>query len=177
VHDIVDLRSDTLTLPTAEMREAIIDTVSQTGGHLGASLGAVEITVALHAELSSPRDRIIWDVGHQAYGHKLLTGRLEGFNTLRQYGGISGFLRRAESEHDVMGAGHASTSISYATGLAEGLRHSRRALARMPGGEDDVNAQRCPQRRQDDDERHQDHGEQAREYVHSRAPHRRARAT
>lgn len=108
-----------------EMREAIIDTVSQTGGHLGASLGTVELTIALHAELQSPRDRIVWDVGHQAYGHKLLTGRLDGFCTLRQHGGISGFLRRVESEHDVMGAGHASTSISYATGLAEAERHGR----------------------------------------------------
>ena len=107
------------------MREAIIDTVSQTGGHLGASLGTVELTIALHRELESPRDRIIWDVGHQAYGHKLLTGRLEGFPTLRQHGGISGFLRRVESEHDIMGAGHASTSISYATGLAEAGRHGR----------------------------------------------------
>ena len=86
----------------------------------------MEITIALHAELESPRDRIIWDVGHQAYGHKLLTGRLEGFSTLRQHGGISGFLRRVESEHDIMGAGHASTSISYATGLAEANRHGRR---------------------------------------------------
>jgi len=106
-----------------EMRGAIIDTVSQTGGHLGASLGTVELTIALHRELESPRDRIIWDVGHQAYGHKLLTGRLEGFPTLRQHGGISGFLRRVESEHDIVGAGHASTSISYATGLAEAGRH------------------------------------------------------
>ena len=110
----------------AEMREAIIETVSQTGGHLGASLGTVELTIALHAELQSPRDRIVWDVGHQAYGHKLLTGRLDDFATLRQHGGISGFLSRAESEHDVMGAGHASTSISYATGLAEAQRHGRR---------------------------------------------------
>ncbi len=124
--DIADWSDEQLADLAAEMREVIIDTVSQTGGHLGASLGTVELTIALHAELSSPRDRILWDVGHQAYGHKLLTGRLDGFNTLRQYGGISGFLRRAESEHDAMGAGHASTSISYATGLAEGLRHARR---------------------------------------------------
>ena len=88
--------------------------------------GTVELTIALHAEMESPRDRIVWDVGHQAYGHKLLTGRLDGFATLRQHGGISGFLRREESEHDVMGAGHASTSISYATGLAEAQRHGRR---------------------------------------------------
>jgi 1-deoxy-D-xylulose-5-phosphate synthase len=124
--DIADWSDEQLADLAAEMREVIIDTVSQTGGHLGASLGTVELTIALHAELSSPRDRIVWDVGHQAYGHKLLTGRLDGFGTLRQYGGISGFLRRAESEHDVMGAGHASTSISYATGLAEALRHARR---------------------------------------------------
>jgi len=124
--DLAEFSDEELADLAAEMREAIIDTVSRTGGHLGASLGTVELTVALHAELSSPRDRIVWDVGHQAYGHKLLTGRLDGFGTLRQYGGISGFLRRVESEHDVMGAGHASTSISYATGLAEGLRHSRR---------------------------------------------------
>ncbi len=104
------------------MREAIITTVSRTGGHLGASLGTVELTVALHCELESPRDKIIWDVGHQAYGHKLLTGRLSAFPTLRQHGGLSGFLKRSESEHDVMGAGHASTSISYAVGLAEAER-------------------------------------------------------
>ena len=110
----------------AEMRAAIIESVAQTGGHLGASLGTIELTIALHAELESPRDRIVWDVGHQAYGHKLLTGRLDGFATLRQHGGMSGFLRRCESEHDIMGAGHASTSISYAVGLAEGNRHSGR---------------------------------------------------
>ena len=123
--DVGRLSDAELVALAGEMREAIIDAVSQTGGHLGASLGAVEITIALHAELESPRDRIIWDVGHQAYGHKLLTGRLEGMPTLRQHGGISGFLRRVESEHDIMGAGHASTSISYATGLAEAQRQGR----------------------------------------------------
>jgi 1-deoxy-D-xylulose-5-phosphate synthase len=124
-HEIAAMTDAQREALAAEMREAIIDTVSQTGGHLGASLGTVELTIALHAELQSPRDRIVWDVGHQAYGHKLLTGRLDGFGTLRQHGGISGFLRRVESEHDVMGAGHASTSISYATGLAEAERHAR----------------------------------------------------
>lgn len=114
-----------------EMRAAIIEAVAQTGGHLGSSLGTVELTIALHAELSSPRDRILWDVGHQAYGHKLLTGRLEDFATLRQYGGMSGFLRREESEHDCIGAGHASTSISYAVGLAEAARHSGRLDERV----------------------------------------------
>jgi len=111
-----------LQVLAGEMREAIIATVSQTGGHLGASLGTVELTLALHCELKSPTDKILWDVGHQAYGHKLLTGRLADFPTLRQHGGMSGFLRREESEHDVMGAGHASTSISYGVGLAEANR-------------------------------------------------------
>ena len=124
--ELHDMSDDQLEALAAEMREAIIDTVAQTGGHLGSSLGTVELTIALHAELQSPRDRIVWDVGHQAYGHKLLTGRLAEFGTLRQHGGISGFLSRSESEHDVMGAGHASTSISYATGLAEAQRHGRR---------------------------------------------------
>jgi 1-deoxy-D-xylulose-5-phosphate synthase len=120
--DVKRLDARQLETLADEMRRAIIDTVSRTGGHLGASLGTVELTVALHAELDSPRDRILWDVGHQAYGHKLLTGRLPRFATLRQHGGISGFLARAESEHDVMGAGHASTAISYATGIAEAAR-------------------------------------------------------
>ena len=102
----------------AEIREAIIDTVALTGGHLGSSLGVVELTVALHRVLSSPVDRIVWDTGHQAYAHKLLTGRLARFETLRQLGGIGGFPRRAESEHDVMDGGHAGTGISIAEGLA-----------------------------------------------------------
>ncbi len=116
LHEMTDQQLDALA---EEMREAIIHTVSQTGGHLGASLGTIELTVALHCELESPRDKLVWDVGHQAYGHKLLTGRLAEFPTLRQQGGLSGFLKRSESEHDVVGAGHASTSISYAVGLAE----------------------------------------------------------
>ncbi|MHB8078268.1 MAG: 1-deoxy-D-xylulose-5-phosphate synthase [Candidatus Krumholzibacteriia bacterium] len=102
----------------AELREEIISTVSHTGGHLGASLGVVELTVALHHVFRSPQDKIVWDVGHQAYGHKLLTGRREGFQTLRQKGGVSGFPRRSESPHDAFGAGHASTSISAALGYA-----------------------------------------------------------
>ena len=125
-HELNRMSDAQLEALALEMREAIIDTVSRTGGHLGASLGTVELTIALHSELESPRDRIVWDVGHQAYGHKLLTGRLDGFGTLRQHGGISGFLRREESEHDIMGAGHASTSISYAAGLAEAQRQGRR---------------------------------------------------
>ncbi|MFN8124843.1 MAG: 1-deoxy-D-xylulose-5-phosphate synthase [Thermoleophilia bacterium] len=117
-----EMSEQELQVLAGEMREAIIATVSQTGGHLGASLGTVELTLALHCELRSPTDKILWDVGHQAYGHKLLTGRLAEFPTLRQHGGMSGFLRREESEHDVMGAGHASTSISYGVGLAEANR-------------------------------------------------------
>lgn len=102
----------------AEIREAIVETVSRTGGHLGASLGAVELTVAIHRVYDSPKDRIVWDVGHQAYGHKLLTGRLARFGTLRQYGGISGFPVRKESDHDAFGVAHAGTSISAGLGMA-----------------------------------------------------------
>ena len=118
-----DMDSSGLRSLAEEMRRALVDHVSVTGGHLGSSLGTVELTLALHAELDSPTDMITWDVGHQAYGHKLLTGRLNQFPTLRQHNGMSGFLRREESEHDIMGAGHASTSISYAVGLAEATRH------------------------------------------------------
>ena len=99
LHDMDDAA---LAAIAEEMRGVIIETVSQTGGHLGSSLGTVELSIALHAELESPRDRILWDVGHQAYGHKLLTGRLAEFDTLRQHQGLSGFLRREESEHDIM---------------------------------------------------------------------------
>ena len=106
----------------AEMRGAIVETVAQTGGHLGASLGTVELTLALHCELSSPTDRIIWDVGHQAYGHKLLTGRLDDFHTLRQHGGISGFLRREESEHDVIEASRGRRARVEAINCGEGMR-------------------------------------------------------
>ena len=107
-----------------EIREVILSCVSEVGGHLAASLGAVELTVALHSVLESPRDKIIWDVGHQAYAHKIITGRAECFNTIRQYGGLSGFPCRRESEHDVVGTGHASTSVSYGLGLVEAARLS-----------------------------------------------------
>lgn len=102
-----------------EMRALIIDTVSRTGGHLASNLGAVELAIALHTVFDSPADKIIWDVSHQSYPHKLLTGRRDAFGTLRQGGGISGFTRRDESDHDAFGAGHASTSISAALGLAK----------------------------------------------------------
>ncbi len=101
-----------------EIREKIISTVARTGGHLAPSLGVVELTIALHYVFDSPRDRFVWDVGHQAYAHKLLTGRQEQFHTLRQYGGISGFPKRGESPHDACDTGHSSTSISVALGMA-----------------------------------------------------------
>src|ERR1043165_684411 len=110
-----------LTLPelkslTKEIREYLIDTISKIGGHLGASLGVAELTVALHYVFDTPTDKLIWDVGHQGYIHKILTGRKNQLNTIRQKDGISGFLKRSESEYDVFGAGHASTSLSAALG-------------------------------------------------------------
>src|SRR5438270_3308324 len=101
-----------------ELRAETISAVSTTGGHLGAGLGVVELTVALHYVFETPRDRLIWDVGHQAYPHKILTGRRDRIRTLRQGGGLSGFTRRSESEYDPFGAAHSSTSISAALGFA-----------------------------------------------------------
>jgi 1-deoxy-D-xylulose-5-phosphate synthase len=116
--DLKGLSNEDLYKLAEEIREVIIETVSKTGGHLAASLGVVELAVALHMELDSPKDKILWDVSHQSYAHKLLTGRLKQFSTLRQWNGLSGFMRRDESEHDVFGAGHSSTSISAALGFA-----------------------------------------------------------
>jgi 1-deoxy-D-xylulose-5-phosphate synthase len=101
-----------------EIRDKIITVVSKNGGHLAPSLGVVELTLALHYVFNSPRDKIVWDVGHQSYAHKLLTGRRDRFESLRKYEGISGFPKKSESEHDVFGVGHASTSISAALGMA-----------------------------------------------------------
>ncbi|MEO7539359.1 MAG: 1-deoxy-D-xylulose-5-phosphate synthase [Pyrinomonadaceae bacterium] len=101
-----------------EVRQFIIDTCSRVGGHTGASLGAVELAVAMHYVFDTPRDRLVWDVGHQAYAHKILTGRRDELHTIKQHGGLSGFLRREESEYDTFGAGHASTSLSAALGMA-----------------------------------------------------------
>jgi 1-deoxy-D-xylulose-5-phosphate synthase len=101
-----------------ELRQYIIDIVSVNGGHFGASLGVVELTVALHYILNTPHDQLVWDVGHQAYGHKILTGRRDNFHTNRKYNGLSGFPKRSESEYDAFGVGHSSTSISAALGMA-----------------------------------------------------------
>ncbi len=101
-----------------ELRDEILTVVAKTGGHLGASLGAVELTLALHYVFDAPRDQIVWDVGHQAYGHKMLTGRRDRFGGLRQKDGLSGFPKRSESEYDTFGVGHASTAISAALGMA-----------------------------------------------------------
>jgi len=116
--DLRDLPEAELPLLAAELRAELIDAVSQTGGHLGAGLGVVELTVALHYVFDTPNDRVIWDVGHQAYPHKILTGRRDRIRTLRQEGGLSGFTRRAESEYDPFGAAHSSTSISAGLGMA-----------------------------------------------------------
>jgi 1-deoxy-D-xylulose-5-phosphate synthase len=116
--DLRKLKPDDLLKVSSELRQYIIDMVSKNPGHLGASLGVVELTVALHYVFNTPYDKIIWDVGHQAYGHKILTGRRERFSTNRSYKGISGFPKMAESEYDAFGTGHSSTSISAALGMA-----------------------------------------------------------
>ncbi len=119
----------------ADIRQTIISTVAETGGHLGSSLGVVELTIALHRLLESPRDKIVWDTGHQAYPHKLLTGRLDRFRTLRSLDGVGGFPRRSESPHDVFDGGHAGTGLSIAEGLAEArdLRHGMERIAVVVG--------------------------------------------
>src|SRR5258708_4309806 len=116
--DLRGLDRDQLTQLCREIRDYTVDAVQKTGGHISSSLGATELTVALHRVFDSPNDKLVWDTGHQGYVHKLLTGRRERFATLRQFGGISGFLARSESEHDQFGAGHAGTSISAAQGMA-----------------------------------------------------------
>jgi 1-deoxy-D-xylulose-5-phosphate synthase len=120
--DLHGLSDDELQTVAQEVREHIIDTVGEIGGHFGANLGMCEVTVALHSLLDSPKDKILWDVGHQAYPHKILTGRRDELSTIRQYEGLAPFCAIHESEHDIMGAGHASTSIGYAVGLKEGMK-------------------------------------------------------
>ncbi len=128
--DLKGLRPEQLESLAHQLRERIIETVAQTGGHLASNLGVVELTLALHTVLDSPRDKIVWDVSHQCYVHKLLTGRQEQFAQLRQHGGLAGFTKREESEHDPFGAGHGSTSISAALGLAK-ARDLRRGAERI----------------------------------------------
>ena len=120
--DLKKLPKEDLTQMCHELREFIIDNVSVYGGHFGASLGVTELTVALHYVFNTPQDQLVWDVGHQAYGHKILTGRRDVFHTNRKYQGISGFPKRSESEYDTFGVGHSSTSISAALGMAEGSK-------------------------------------------------------
>jgi 1-deoxy-D-xylulose-5-phosphate synthase len=118
--DLRGLSRDELNQLAADLRTRLIDVCSRTGGHIGAGLGVVELTIALHYAFDTPRDQLVWDVGHQGYPHKLLTGRNDKIETLRQEAGISGFLKRTESEYDAFGAGHAATSISAALGMAAG---------------------------------------------------------
>jgi 1-deoxy-D-xylulose-5-phosphate synthase len=120
--DLKGLPDDRLQQVAQETRELIINTIGEIGGHFGANLGTCELAVALHSLLDSPRDKILWDVGHQAYPHKVLTGRRDRLDTIRQYEGLAPFCSVFESEHDIMGAGHASTSIGYAVGLKEAMR-------------------------------------------------------
>src|SRR3954471_3645983 len=120
--DLHELSDDELGRVAQEVRELMIDTVGEIGGHFGANLRACEIAAAVHSLIDSPRDKILWDVGHQAYPHKVLTGRRDRLSTIRQYRGLAPFCSIFESEHDIMGAGHASTSIGYAVGLKEAMR-------------------------------------------------------
>jgi 1-deoxy-D-xylulose-5-phosphate synthase len=119
--DLHALSEDELQTVAQEVRELLIDTVGEIGGHFGANLGTCEIAVAVHSLIDSPKDKVLWDVGHQAYPHKILTGRRDQLSTIRQYGGLAPFCARFESEHDIMGAGHASTSIGYAVGIKEAM--------------------------------------------------------
>lgn len=123
--DLRKLQAEQLPQVCKELRQYIIDVVSQKGGHFGASLGVVELTVALHYVFNTPHDQLVWDVGHQAYGHKILTGRRKNFHTNRKYKGISGFPKRSESEYDTMGVGHSSTSISTALGMAVASKYKK----------------------------------------------------
>jgi 1-deoxy-D-xylulose-5-phosphate synthase len=137
--DLKELGDDELQALAQEVREYIIDTVGEIGGHFGANLGTCELAVALHSLLESPRDKILWDVGHQAYPHKVLTGRRDELPTIRRYGGLAPFCSREESEHDIMGAGHASTAAGYAVGIKEALRR-RAQIAKSQGDDDELDA-------------------------------------
>src|SRR6202167_2596278 len=131
IHEPADLRSlspDQLDQLSAEIRSFIVETVTTTGGHLGSNLGVVELTLALHRVFDSPQDILLWDTGHQAYVHKLLTGRRYGFKNLRQRGGLSGYPNRSESQHDWIESSHASTALSYAHGLAIALEQKKELI-------------------------------------------------
>ena len=123
-----------------ELRQFLISSVSQTGGHLSSNLGTVELTIALHAVYDTPHDRLVWDVGHQCYPHKILTGRRAGMDKLRMRHGIAGFPKRCESEYDTFGVGHSSTSISAALGMALAAKHKGESARWWPSS---VTA-RCP---------------------------------
>src|SRR5690554_319609 len=124
--DLKNLSIDQLNVLAAEIRDAIISQIAKHDGHLASSLGVVELSIALHYVFNTPEDILVWDVGHQAYVHKLLTGRYDQFETLRKQGGLSGFLKRSESPYDAFGAGHASTSISAALGFAVARNHFKK---------------------------------------------------
>ena len=135
--DIKKLSRDELKLLAKELRSFIIDSVSRTGGHLSSNLGVIELTIALHYVYDCPNDQIVWDVGHQTYAHKILTGRRDEMHTLRQKDGISGFPRRSESTFDSFGTGHSSTSISAALGISEAFKINKsksRAIAVIGDG-------------------------------------------
>src|ERR671916_1152307 len=125
--DLRQLRVEDLQEVADEVRQFMLETCSRVGGHTGASLGAVELAVAMHYVFDTPSDKLVWDVGHQAYAHKILTGRRDQLHTIKQYGGLSGFLRRAESEYDTFGAGHASTSLSAALGMSIARDHQHQS--------------------------------------------------
>jgi 1-deoxy-D-xylulose-5-phosphate synthase len=129
--DLHALSDDELQQVAQEVRQLIIDTIGEIGGHFGANLGACELAVAVHSLLDSPADKVLWDVGHQAYPHKVLTGRRDRLDTIRQYGGLAPFCSIGESEHDVMGAGHASTSVGYAVGIKEAMRQGQSPDAKV----------------------------------------------
>ena len=134
IHSPTDLKRilpHQLPVLCQEIREQIIGAVAQVGGHLASNLGVVELTVALHYLLDTPSDKIVWDTSNQAYAHKLLTGRRERFHTLRQYGGLSGFCKREESDYDTFNAGHAGTGVSAAYGMVEAREQLRKQETRL----------------------------------------------
>ena len=139
LRDLTDAQLETLA---SEIRDELVRTCAPRGGHLGPNLGVVELTLAIHRVFESPRDRVVWDTGHQAYVHKMLTGRSTQFDTLRTEGGLSGYPSQAESDHDIVENSHASTSLSYADGLAKAYCHPGRGPLRRRR-----HRRRCPHRR------------------------------